>query len=97
MTTLHPTPLLDTVAGMEPKPWRDRLRDEEQLLEQLNQLASESATRRAEALREGVAELGTVANVARDLGRSWQAVDQALKRDERKRKKASSSDASTTE
>ncbi|MFF5759658.1 hypothetical protein ACFY7A_30020 [Streptomyces longwoodensis] len=70
---------------MEPKPWRDRVRDEEELLAQLNQAASEAASRRAEALREGVTELGTVAAVARDLGRSWQAVDQALKRDERKR------------
>ncbi|MEU3255836.1 hypothetical protein [Streptomyces sp. NPDC006997] len=81
---------------MEPKPWRNRVRDEEQLLAQLNQLASESASRRAEALREGVAELGSVANVARDLGRSWQAIDQALKRDERKRK-ATNPDATTTE
>lgn len=83
--------------GMEPKSWRDRVREEETLLEQLNGLVSDAATRRAEALREGVAELGTVADVARDLGRSWQAVDQALKRDERKRKKASEPDAPTTE
>ncbi|WP_030682090.1 hypothetical protein [Streptomyces cellulosae] len=82
---------------MEPKSWRDRVRDEETLLEQLNGLVSDAATRRAEALREGVAELGTVADVARELGRSWQAVDQALKRDERKRKKAPKPGASTTE
>lgn len=80
---------------MEPKPWRERVREEEELLAQLNQAASESASRRAEALRDGVAELGTVAAVARVLGRSWQAVDQALKRDQRKR--ASSPDATTTE
>lgn len=84
MTRLHPTPLLDMVISMELKPWRDRVRDEEELLTQLNRLASESAARRAEALREGVAELGTKAEVARALGRSWQAIDQALKRDERK-------------
>ncbi|MEV8552583.1 hypothetical protein AB0L04_22540 [Streptomyces glaucescens] len=80
---------------MEPKPWRDRVRDEEELLAQLNRAVSEAASRRAEALREGVADLGTVAAVARDLGRSWQAVDQALKRDQRK--KASQEDAGTTE
>ncbi|MFG3154248.1 hypothetical protein ACGF7W_19640 [Streptomyces sp. NPDC048219] len=80
---------------MDAKPWRERVRDEEQLLEQLNRLASEAAARRAEALREGVAELGSRAEVARDLGRSWQAVDQALRRDDRKR--ASAQDASTTE
>lgn len=73
--------------------WRDRVREEETLLEQLNSLVSDAATRRAAALREGVAELGTVADVARELGRSWQAVDQALKRDERKRKKAPKPDA----
>ncbi|MEU1008177.1 hypothetical protein [Streptomyces sp. NPDC005890] len=79
---------------MEPKPWRDRVRDEEELLAQLNQAASEAATRRAQALRDGVEELGTIAAVARDLGRSWQAVDQALKRDQQK---ASRKDATTTE
>lgn len=97
MKTLHPTPVLDTVMGMEPMSWRDRVLGEETLLEQLNGLVSDAATRRAEALREGVAELGTVADVARELGRSWQAVDQALKRDERKRKKASKPGATTTE
>lgn len=80
---------------MEPKPWRDRVREEEGLLEQLNQLVSESATRRAQALRDGVKELGTVAEVARVLGRSWNAVDKALKKQDRKT--ASSTDASTTE
>ncbi|RMB81365.1 hypothetical protein [Streptomyces shenzhenensis] len=70
---------------MDPKPWRDRVRDEEELLAQLNQAASDAASRRAQALRDGVKELGTVADVARDLGRSWQAVDQALKRDDRKK------------
>ncbi|MFI1678815.1 hypothetical protein [Streptomyces sp. NPDC020607] len=78
---------------MEPKPWRDRIRDEDKLLERLNRLASESATRRAQALRDGVEELGSIAEVARALGKSWQAVDQALKRDQRK--KAPEPDATT--
>lgn len=80
---------------MEPKPWRDRVRDEEELLAQLNQLVSESAARRADALRDGVRELGSVAEVARDLGRSWNAVDKALKKQDRK--KAPKPDATTTE
>jgi hypothetical protein len=80
---------------MEPKPWRDRVRDEEELLAQLSHAVSEAAARRAQALRDGVAELGTVAEVARALDRSWQAVDQALKRDQRR--KASKADADTTE
>lgn len=95
MTPLHPTPLLDTVEGMEPKPWRDRVREEEELLARLNHLASEAAARRAEALLEGVEELGSKAEVARALGRSWQAVDQAIKRYERRR--APSPGAATTE
>ncbi|MEU8537542.1 hypothetical protein [Streptomyces parvulus] len=77
---------------MDPKPWRERIAEEEQLLEQLRTLSSDAATRRAQALRDGVAELGTIAAVARDLGRSWQAVDQAIKRDE---KKAPQRDATT--
>lgn len=71
--------------GMEPKPWRDRIRDEDELLAQLNQLASEAADRRAEALLEGVADLGTVADVARDLGKSWNAIDKAIKKYESKK------------
>ena len=92
---MNPTPVLDTLPVMDTKPWRQRVRDEEELLARLNRLVSEAAARRAEALREGVADLGTVAEVARALGRSWQAVDQALKRDERRR--ATRGDATTTE
>ncbi|MGV4890388.1 hypothetical protein ACSR0Z_27990 [Streptomyces viridosporus] len=80
---------------MEPKPWRDRIRDEDELLAQLNRLASQSADRRAQALLDGVDELGTIADVARDLGVSWNAVDKAIKKYERK--KASRPDATTTE
>lgn len=95
MNTLRPTPGLDTVWGMDPKPWRERIRDEDELLEQLNRLASESADRRAEALLEGVADLGTIADVARDLGVSWTAVDKAIKKYERK--KATDPGGTTTE
>lgn len=84
------------VPVMDPKPWRERIRDEDALLEQLNRLASESAARRAEALLEGVAELGTIADVARDRGTSWNAVSKAIKKYERK-KKASPEGATTTE
>ncbi|KMS74533.1 hypothetical protein ACH49_22450 [Streptomyces leeuwenhoekii] len=80
---------------MEPKPWRDRVREEEELLARLNHLASEAAARRAEALLEGVEELGSKAEVARALGRSWQAVDQAIRR--YKRRHAPPSDTTTTE
>ncbi|MFJ8221429.1 helix-turn-helix domain-containing protein [Streptomyces griseus] len=61
-------------------PWRDRVRGEDELVEQLQLLVSESAKRRALALLDGVAELGTVADVARELGKSWNTVDKAIKR-----------------
>lgn len=61
-------------------PWRDRVHGEDQLVEQLQRLVSESAKRRALALLDGVAELGTVADVARDLGKSWNAIDKAIKK-----------------
>ncbi|MFL5910521.1 MAG: hypothetical protein ACJ768_08160 [Gaiellaceae bacterium] len=70
---------------MEPKPWRDRIRDEDELLAQLNQLASDAADRRAQALLEGVDELGDRAAVARDLGVSWNAVDKAIRKYEQKK------------
>ncbi|GHF74070.1 hypothetical protein GCM10018787_23460 [Streptomyces thermodiastaticus] len=79
--------------GVDPKPWRERIRDEEELLARLNQLASDAADRRAEALLDGVRELGTIADVARDLGRSWTAIDKAIKKYQRKK----ASDATTTE
>lgn len=65
---------------MDKKPWRERVREEDQLLEQLQRLVSESAKRRAAALAEGVAELGSVYKVANDLGKSWTAVDNAIKK-----------------
>lgn len=65
---------------MEVELWRDRVRQEDELVEQLQTLVSESAKRRAKALLEGVDELGSVAEVARDLGKSWTAVDKAIKK-----------------
>ncbi|TXS35742.1 hypothetical protein [Streptomyces sp. OR43] len=61
-------------------PWRERVRGEDALVEQLQTLVSESAKRRALALLDGVDELGTVAEVARELGKSWNAVDAAIKK-----------------
>lgn len=77
---LQPNPGLDTLSEMDATPWRDRVRQEDELLEQLSLQVSQSAKRRAEALLEGVAELGTVANVARELGKSWNAIDKAIKK-----------------
>ncbi|GAA2351918.1 hypothetical protein [Streptomyces carpaticus] len=64
--------------------WRERVRAEEELLTQLSLQVSQAAQRRAVALREGVAELGSVYAVANELGRSWQAVDKVLKKQHKK-------------
>jgi hypothetical protein len=69
---------------MDTPPWRDRVRVEDELLEQLSDRVSESAARRADALAEGVAELGSVYAVAKDLGKSWTAVDKAIKKAKQK-------------
>ncbi|MFJ1581760.1 LysR family transcriptional regulator [Streptomyces sp. NPDC088197] len=60
--------------------WRERVETEEQLLQQLNTQVSEAAKRRAAALAEGVAELGSVYAVAKELGRSQTAIANAIKR-----------------
>ncbi|MDH2392341.1 hypothetical protein QCN29_26900 [Streptomyces sp. HNM0663] len=65
---------------MDRKPWRERVRLEDELLEQLQEQVSQAAKRRAAALAEGVAELGSVYKVAKDLGKSWTAVDNAIKK-----------------
>ncbi|WP_455359997.1 hypothetical protein [Streptomyces sp. SYSU K21746] len=65
---------------MDTKPWRDRVRLEDELLEQLQDQMSQAAKRRAAALAEGVAELGSVYKVAKDIGKSWTTVDQAIKK-----------------
>lgn len=65
---------------MTQPPWRERVETEEQLLHQLNTQVSEAAKRRAAALVEGVAELGSVYAVAKQLGRSQTAITNAIKR-----------------
>lgn len=71
---------LDRVGAMETRTWRERVRAEEELLEQLRTQLSQSAKRRAEALLDGVAELGSVYAVAKELGRSHTAIDKAIKK-----------------
>ncbi|MFI0772341.1 hypothetical protein ACH4TQ_46860 [Streptomyces sp. NPDC021218] len=80
---------------MEPIPWRERVRQEDVLLEQLEGLVADSAKRRAEALREGVAELGSVYAVSKDLGKSWTAIDKAIKKQDKKNRPAGTGPATT--
>ncbi|MEU6527849.1 hypothetical protein ABZ869_01490 [Streptomyces sp. NPDC046928] len=65
---------------METPPWRDRLRAEEELLEQLEDQAEQARRRRAQALKDGADELGSVYAVAKQLDLSWTAVANAIKK-----------------
>lgn len=79
----HPVvhnPLCDTVVGMEAIPWRERLRQEDELLEQLAAQTQAALRRRAFALKDGANDLGSVYAVAAELGLSWTAVARAIKK-----------------
>ncbi|MFF0080239.1 hypothetical protein ACFYR1_11135 [Streptomyces canus] len=65
---------------VETPPWRDRIRTEEELLEQLEAQAEAARKRRAEALKDGADELGSVYAVAKDQQLSWTAVAKAIKK-----------------
>ncbi|MFI1324571.1 hypothetical protein ACH4TI_15180 [Streptomyces rochei] len=65
---------------METPPWRDRIRTEDELLEQLEAQVEAARRRRAKALTEGVDELGSVYALAKELGLSWTAVAHAIKK-----------------
>lgn len=65
---------------VETPPWRDRIRTEEELLEQLEAQAEAARKRRAEALKEGAEALGSVYAVAKDQELSWTAVAKAIKK-----------------
>lgn len=69
-----------TLGVVETPPWREAIRTEDGLLEQLERQAEAARKRRAQALKNGVGELGSVYAVAKDLGLSWTAVDNAIKK-----------------
>ena len=75
-----PRGVSDSLGEVEPPPWRDRLRTEDELLEQLNAQAEAARRRRAHALKEGADELGSVYALAKTLGLSWTAVSHAIKK-----------------
>lgn len=70
----------DILGEVETPPWRDRLRAEDELLEQLEAQVEAARRRRAKALKEGAEELGSVYALAKDLGLSWTAVAHAIKK-----------------
>ncbi|WP_437089882.1 hypothetical protein [Streptomyces sp. enrichment culture] len=65
---------------METPPWRDRIRVEDALLEQLGAQMDAARRRRAKALKDGVTELGSVYAVAKDQALSQTAVAKAIKK-----------------
>jgi hypothetical protein len=65
---------------VETPPWRDRIRTEDALLEQLEAQAEAARRRRAQALKDGADALGSVYAVAKQLGLSWTAVAKAIKK-----------------
>lgn len=69
-----------SLGEVETPPWRDRLRTEDELLEQLELQADEARKRRAHALKDGADELGSVYAVAKDQQLSWTAVANAIKK-----------------
>ncbi|WP_055527164.1 hypothetical protein [Streptomyces graminilatus] len=65
---------------METSPWRDRLRAEDELLEQLDERAEQARRRRAQALKDGVQEHGSVYALAKHLELSETAISNAIKK-----------------
>ncbi|URM90392.1 hypothetical protein LUW75_10750 [Streptomyces sp. MRC013] len=65
---------------VETPPWRERLRAEDELLEQLEAQTEQARRRRAAALKEGAQDLGSVYALAKALGLSWTAVAHAIKK-----------------
>lgn len=70
----------DNLGEVETPSWRDRLRTEDELLEQLNDQVEQARRRRATALKEGADELGSVYALAKELDLSWTAVAHAIKK-----------------
>lgn len=64
----------------ETTPWLDRVRREDELLQQLANQTTQALERRARALADGLADTGSVYRVAQLTGHSWPAVNNAIKK-----------------
>ncbi|UJV41602.1 hypothetical protein CVT30_18630 [Streptomyces sp. AMCC400023] len=69
-----------SLVEVETPPWRDRLRAEDELLEQLDERTEQARRRRAKALKEGVREFGSVYALAKHLDLSETAISNAIKK-----------------
>lgn len=65
---------------VETSSWRAQVRTEDALLEQLDDQAEQARKRRAQALKQGAEELGSVYALAKELNLSWTAVAKAIKK-----------------
>lgn len=70
----------DSVVAVTGEPWRSRFRREDELVEQLQSHLAEALKRRGQALADGKAELGSAYAVAKDVGRSYTTVNDAIKK-----------------
>ncbi|MEV2201013.1 hypothetical protein [Streptomyces fradiae] len=65
---------------MTQEPWRVRFEREDELVEQLQSQLAEALKRRGKALADGKAELGSSYKVAKAVGRSYTAINDAIKK-----------------
>ncbi|NYV72963.1 hypothetical protein [Streptomyces sp. UH6] len=65
---------------MNEEPWRVRFQREDELVEQLQSQLADALQRRGEALADGKAELGSSYRVAKEVGRSYTAINDAIKK-----------------
>lgn len=70
----------DSLTVVTEQPWRVRFRREEELVEQLQSQLTEALKRRGKALADGKAELGSAYKVAKDVGRSYTSINDAIKK-----------------
>ncbi|WP_371528397.1 hypothetical protein OG302_22405 [Streptomyces sp. NBC_01283] len=65
---------------MTEEPWRVRFQREDELVEQLQSQLAEALKRRGKALADGKKELGSSYAVAKDRGRSYTVINDAIKK-----------------
>lgn len=74
------TPPRDSVCVVIEEPWRVRFQREDELVEQLQSQLAEALKRRGEALADGKDELGSSYAVAKAVGKSYTAINDAIKK-----------------
>jgi hypothetical protein len=62
------------------EPWRVRFQREDELVEQLQSQLAEALKRRGKALADGKEELGSSYAVAKAVGKSYTAINDAIKK-----------------